>query len=47
MQKNEIIDQIKNTKELKTSLQYKYDMIEKPGDTLLKNEDWRKVRDAF
>ncbi|XP_012062567.1 PREDICTED: angiotensin-converting enzyme 2-like [Atta cephalotes] len=42
MQKNEIIDQIKNTKELKTSLQYKYDMIEKPGDTLLKNEDWRK-----
>ncbi|XP_018307844.1 angiotensin-converting enzyme [Mycetomoellerius zeteki] len=41
--KNEIIDKIKNTKEqLKSSLQYKYDMIEKPGDTLLKNEDWRK-----
>ncbi|XP_018358585.1 PREDICTED: angiotensin-converting enzyme-like [Trachymyrmex cornetzi] len=42
-QKNEIIDQIKNTREqLKSSLQYKYGMIEKPGDTLLKNEDWRK-----
>ncbi|KAG5326635.1 ACE enzyme, partial [Pseudoatta argentina] len=41
-QKNEIIDQINNTKELKSSLQYKYGMIEKPGDTLLKNEDWGK-----
>ncbi|XP_012521401.1 angiotensin-converting enzyme 2 [Monomorium pharaonis] len=43
MQKKEVINKIKNTKEqLDSSLQYKYDVIEKPGDTLLKNEDWKK-----
>jgi hypothetical protein len=48
MQKNEVINKIKNTKEqLDPSLQYKYDVIEKPGDTLLSDEDWKKVRDSF
>ncbi|XP_071647514.1 angiotensin-converting enzyme isoform X1 [Temnothorax longispinosus] len=43
-QKSEVINKIKNTKEqLKPSLQYKYDVIEKPGDTLLKDEDWKKL----
>ncbi|XP_011703088.1 PREDICTED: angiotensin-converting enzyme 2-like [Wasmannia auropunctata] len=40
--KNEIVNKIKNTKEqLEPSLKYKYDVIEKPGDTLLKDEDWK------
>lgn len=30
---------------LDQSLQYKYDVIKKPGDTLLKDKDWEKVRD--
>lgn len=43
-----MINKIKSTKEqLDSSLQYKYDVIEKPGDTLLKDEDWKKVRDFF
>ncbi|XP_077255351.1 angiotensin-converting enzyme isoform X2 [Temnothorax americanus] len=43
-QKSEVIDKIKNIKEqLKPSLRYKYDVIEKPGDTLLKDEDWKKL----
>ncbi|XP_025987532.2 angiotensin-converting enzyme 2 isoform X2 [Solenopsis invicta] len=43
MQKSEVINKIKNTKEqLDPSLQYKYDVIEKPGDTLLSDEDWKK-----
>jgi len=47
-QKNEIINKMKNTKkQLEPSLQYKYDVIEKPGDTLLKDEDWKKVRSPF
>ncbi|KAL0108223.1 hypothetical protein PUN28_015047 [Cardiocondyla obscurior] len=43
-QKIEVINKIKNTEEqLEPSLQYKYDMIKKPGDTLLKNEDWNQL----
>ncbi|XP_011646803.1 angiotensin-converting enzyme-like isoform X2 [Pogonomyrmex barbatus] len=42
--KNEVIDRIQKnmTEQLKPSLRYKYDVIEKPGDTLLKDEDWKK-----
>ncbi|XP_032684214.1 angiotensin-converting enzyme 2-like isoform X2 [Odontomachus brunneus] len=29
--------------QLKPLLQYKYDVIEKPGDALLKEEDWKKL----
>ncbi|XP_011864339.1 PREDICTED: angiotensin-converting enzyme-like isoform X2 [Vollenhovia emeryi] len=42
--KNEVINKIQNTKEqLEPALQYKYDVIETPGDTLLKDEDWKKL----
>lgn len=44
--KNEVINKTENTKEqLNPSLQYKYDIIKKPGDALLKGKDWEKVRD--
>lgn len=42
--KNEVINKTENTKEqLNPSLQYKYDIIKKPGDALLKGKDWEKL----
>lgn len=44
--KNEVINKTENRQEqFNPSLQYKYNIIEKPGDALLKDEDWKKVRD--
>ena len=44
MWKNEVINKTKNIKEqLNPSLQYKYDVIKKPGDALLKGKDWEKL----
>ncbi|XP_029664757.1 angiotensin-converting enzyme-related protein-like isoform X2 [Formica exsecta] len=42
--KNEVINKTENTKEeLNPSLRYKYDVIKKPGDALLKGKDWEKL----
>lgn len=42
--KNEAINKIEDTKErLDQSLQYKYDIIKKPGDILLRDKDWEKL----
>nr|XP_012222251.1 PREDICTED: angiotensin-converting enzyme-like isoform X2 [Linepithema humile] len=45
--RNEIIDSKKeNPKaQVKESFQYKYNLIEKPGDALLNNEDWKELVD--
>lgn len=48
MWKSEVINETRNRKEqLDPSLQYKYDVIEKPGDALLIGEDWDKVRGFY
>ncbi|XP_029161512.1 angiotensin-converting enzyme-like [Nylanderia fulva] len=43
--KNEVINKTRNkiTEQLDPSLQYKYDVIKKPGDTLLQDKDWEKL----
>lgn len=45
-QKSQIIEETVGNAEVKLeSFKYMYDVIEKPGDTLLKDEDWKKVND--
>ncbi|KAH0950931.1 hypothetical protein HN011_003249 [Eciton burchellii] len=44
LQKEQIINEtIQNTEEKLKSFRYMYDVIEKPGDTLLQDEDWKKL----
>ncbi|XP_014475426.1 PREDICTED: angiotensin-converting enzyme-like [Dinoponera quadriceps] len=44
-QKTEILKKVSNNEklQLESLLQYKYDVIKKPGDALLKEEDWEKL----
>jgi len=43
-QREQIIDErMQNTNEQLEPFRYMYDVIEKPGDALLKNEDWKRL----